>query len=125
MPNPKKSVKIHLGGRFHSLRYDFNALVALEDTLGIPISRWTDIISEQMGVRTIRTLVWAGLLHENEDITLKDVGEMLDISKLDDVSSKVLEAVDLAFAPQEKKDQGKAEGETEETTEKNGLGEST
>lgn len=112
MPNPKKAVQIHLGGKFHYLRYDFNALVALEEALGVPISRWQDIINEQMGVRTIRTLVWAGLIHEDSNITPKDVGAMLDVSKFNDTISKVLEAFTLAFSSdqrQEKKEQGKAD----------------
>jgi hypothetical protein len=120
MPNPKKSVRVNLGGRFRYLRYDFNALIALEEALGVPISQWKDIINEQMGVRTLRTLVWAGLLHEDENLSERDVGAVLDITKIDDLSEKVLEAVELAFSPnQKKKEQGKAEGE------RNGAGEST
>ena len=111
MPNPKKSVQINLGGKFRYLRYDFNAIISLEDALGVPISQWKDVINAQMGVRTLRTLVWAGLLHEDETLTERDVGTMLDITKIDDISEKVLEAVELAFSPgQKKKETGRAEG---------------
>lgn len=59
------------------LRYTWNALARLEQALAKPLRQ---IISEfRYGdVSMLRTLVWAGLLHAQPDLTLNDVGPMLD-----------------------------------------------
>ena len=94
---PKESVAIELGGKTYHLRYTFNALIALEDELGIPISDIGSILSDKVKLRPIRALVWAGLIHEDKGLTLEGVGEMLGLSDLAAIAEKVGEAFMLAF----------------------------
>jgi hypothetical protein len=53
------------------LRYDGNALFELEEKLGTPIADLADII---VSAKTIRTLLWAGLIHADPEVTEHDVG---------------------------------------------------
>lgn len=66
--------RIDLGGQTRTLRYDGNALFEIEERLGRPIADLADII---VSAKTIRTLLWAGLLHENGALTEKDVGSWI------------------------------------------------
>jgi len=64
-------IHIELNGKARRLRYDLNALAEVEEKLGISIAQFADV---PISIRTIRTLIWAGLIHEDADITEKDVG---------------------------------------------------
>jgi hypothetical protein len=51
---PRESVPLTLAdGKAHSLRYDFNALVALED-VGLPIDKLGDIMKTGTSIKTLR-----------------------------------------------------------------------
>jgi hypothetical protein len=67
----KYGVRIELD-KVRQLRYDLNALSALEDKLGVSITGLEDI---QVGMRTIRSMLWAGLIHEDPEITEEFVGQ--------------------------------------------------
>lgn len=94
---PKQSIPIELGGKTRNLRYDFNALVALEDKLGVPISKIGEVLTGSVSVKNLRTLIWAGLIHEDRGLTQKKVGEWIDFSMLSDVIVKFTEAFEAAF----------------------------
>jgi hypothetical protein len=82
-----------------SLRFTTNALAELEDALGRPLSE----IGGMAGIKTIRTMVWAGLLHEEPGLTHEQASELIDYSDLTTVSNKAKEALELAFASATKK----------------------
>ena len=94
---PKQSIPIELGGKTRHLRYTFNALVALEDKLGVPISKIGDMLTGSVSVKNLRTLIWAGLIHEDGGLTPKKVGEWLDFSMLSDIIGKFTEAFEASF----------------------------
>lgn len=120
---PKHSVPIELGGKVRHLRYTFNALVALEDELGIPISDIGQILIDKVKLRPIRSMVWAGLIDEDESLTIAEVGGWLDLGKLGEIASKVGEAFMLAFPDIEV--DSKNEPSQAEKGEKSGTGKST
>ena len=66
--------KITLGDKSRALRYDGNALYELEEKLGTPIAELADII---VSAKTIRTLLWAGLIHADPDVSEHDVGSWI------------------------------------------------
>lgn len=103
---PKPSIPIELGGKSRRLRYTFNALCAVEDALGAPITEILDKqVSGSVSVRDLRGLIWAGLLDEDESIGIKEVGEWLDEEgSLQDVADKFRMAFEAAFP-----DKGKSE----------------
>ena len=93
----KQSITIKFNGETRHLRYDFNAFVALEEELGIPISEIGDKVAGSVGFKDMRAIVWAGLIHEDKKLTLSDVGNMLEPSNLAEIAEKVGEALVAAF----------------------------
>jgi hypothetical protein len=73
MANPYRGeVKITLD-RERTLRIDFNALVAAQEQLGGEL----DIANlGKGGFRTIRAVLWAGLVSEDPTLTIEQVGAM-------------------------------------------------
>ncbi|MFW6079005.1 MAG: hypothetical protein ACODAE_05250 [Gemmatimonadota bacterium] len=69
-----RDVTLELAGETRRLRYDFNALCDLEDALGRPLSALSE---DSAGFREIRAMLWAGLIHEDPDLTLRDAGALL------------------------------------------------
>lgn len=98
---PKQSIPIELGGKTRHLRFTFNSLVAIEEALGRPISEIGNIMSGSVSVKDIRALIWAGLIHEDKELTQEQVGEWLDMSAMVTISGKLAEAFEAAF-PDEK-----------------------
>ncbi len=77
-----------------TLFYDLNALVALEEH-GIDVAK----IGEGVKMSQIRGILWAGLIHEDKELTLEEVGSMVTTDNLQDVS----EAIGKAFSTNGKK----------------------
>lgn len=94
-----KAVPIMLDKERHLL-YDVNALIDLGDELGINLltpEGWEQlagkkIVDENTGevtfepvapsFRRVRAILWAGLRHEDETLTVRQVGAMLDPTDL-------------------------------------------
>jgi hypothetical protein len=100
----KKTVPIVLSdGKTRHLRFDFNALIALEETLGISIANLKDAMAGPGMLKAVRGILWAGLIHEDEALTLRAAGELIDAAKINEISAAVMDALSTAF--------GTAEGE--------------
>lgn len=76
------------------LRYDLNALAEIEEGTGKPL---TELNQGNMGVRDIRLILWAGLVHEDPNLTQRDVGAMVSGENLGQVMDKLKEALELAI----------------------------
>lgn len=76
------------------LRYGINQLIMLEEMLNIPI---TELANKQPGLKEIRTLLWCGLIWEDPDLTVEQVGELMDNADLVELSAKVNEAIMQSF----------------------------
>lgn len=87
-------VEVELGGEVRRLKYDLNALAELEDALGYPVTQLRD---DRIGVRELRALVWAGLLHEEPKLTLKAAGSMIELDRIEEITKAVTEALERAF----------------------------
>lgn len=97
----RPSVPIVLAdGKTRHLRFDLNAICTLEDAWGIPVGEIAQRLSDTKGVRMsdIRTLLWAGLLHEERGLKAEDVGALLDFSALAELAGKLNTAFTAAFA---------------------------
>ena len=88
----KPSVLIELD-RPRNLRMDTNALVKVEELLGRPISTFDE---NNTGIKEMRILLYAGLLHEDKILTLDMAGDLMD-GRTAYVSTKINEALNLAF----------------------------
>lgn len=64
---------VQLAGQQYTMRYTVNSLCALEDRAGRPIP---DLMALQFSAT--RLLLWAGLTEEQPEMSLRDVGALID-----------------------------------------------
>jgi len=86
-----KAIKLTLD-KERTLMFDLNAFAELEEIYGS-----VDIALKAIeggSMKAIRTLLWAGLLHEDDTLTAKQVGAMLSVSMLEDMTTQLLAAID-------------------------------
>ncbi|MBD7967768.1 hypothetical protein [Paenibacillus gallinarum] len=79
-----------------NLIYDLNAMIELEEKYGTQRKAIEAITSKKL--KAIRTWLWAGLVHEDEFLTEKQVGSMLsgaDPEVLLDMVNKIMEALSV------------------------------
>lgn len=74
------------------LRYDLNAFAELEE-LGMGTSGEVLGAMEKGSVKAIRGLLWAGLIHQDPDLSLQQVGAMLSIAGIESISDKLRGAI--------------------------------
>lgn len=82
------------------LKFNMNALSELEDVLGKPVTQLSD---QSIGMKELRALLWAGLLHEDPELTLHMAGELVEMENIQVISEKITEAMMLAFPQGEPK----------------------
>lgn len=92
MANKQKG-EVELGD--YTLRYSINALCELEDASGMSAMQLANTLGdeESFSVKTLRLMVWGGLVDNHEDITLKQAGEIIN----DLGAPKIMEAINKAF----------------------------
>lgn len=81
-----------------SLCYDLNALIALEEIDGT-----VNEVMEKLqkgSLKAVRSLLWAGLLREDPDITMQQVGAMIDMNSLPIIAEAITKAVEGAMPEQ-------------------------
>jgi len=97
----KRKVPIILAdGKPRTLLYNFNALIELADTLGVDIMNIQAALKGPGMLRTIRGVLWAGLIHEDRALTVEAAGDLIDFGKVDEISKAILEALNAAFMPE-------------------------
>jgi len=89
-------VTVELGGKTREIRFDLNALVAIEDTLGC------DLVDKGTGgvpltLKAVRVILWAGLRHEEPGLTEEHVGGWVDQSNLVTVVERVKASLESAL----------------------------
>jgi hypothetical protein len=84
--------------KMRKIRFNTHALAELEDALGYPLSK---LDTEDVGIKTIVKMFWAGMLHELPDLTLREAADLMDYSTFAEVSEKIKEALELAFGNHE------------------------
>ncbi|AOZ77385.1 hypothetical protein AQ983_16840 [Clostridium pasteurianum DSM 525 = ATCC 6013] len=82
---------IEVGGKTYPIVFDFNVLSELEDIYGDVSKAFEDL--EKVKIKAIRALVYSLIKVEDEEITLKDVGKMLDM----DFINKFVEKAGIAL----------------------------
>lgn len=85
-----------------SLRLDLNAFCVLEETYGdsFPILE----SAERGSLKALRSVVWAGLVHEDSTLTETDVGKMIHPGNLSMVTTLLREVIE-AYLPEPKNSQ--------------------
>lgn len=93
MANRQKKVVALTLDKPRTLRFTLNSLAEIEDRLGVPLTKMAEV---ELGIKSIRTMLWAGLIHEDKQITEEEVGDLVDFENLEYVQEKVAEAFTAA-----------------------------
>jgi len=91
-------VEIYLNGKPHYLRYDWHTFCVLERKAGLGLLNLMDEILGSFKFSHISMLLWAGLLHEDENLALEDVEKMITLADLPLIGNKICEAINEAAA---------------------------
>jgi len=89
-----KPVPIELDKTRH-LHYDLNAFAELEEIYGSIDALFKQL--EQFKMKAIRALLWAGLIHEDENLTEKDVGRLVSVQNLTEIVGVLTDSIQLAL----------------------------
>lgn len=90
----KKGITIVLD-RPRTLRYGMNALAKIEDITGKPI---VNLDLNNVGIKDLLVIVYAGLYHEDKSLTVEQVGDLIDeYADMNAIAEKIGEAFTLAF----------------------------
>lgn len=93
MANKKRGyVKIECLDKPRTIRFSLNSLELIEEKIGVALENMDSV---PMTIKNVKILLWCGLVHEDEALTEKEVGEMVDLSNLQEVQEKMAEAFQL------------------------------
>lgn len=92
----------------YQLRFNINAICAFESQAGISITE----LEGKVSLSLMRNLFWAGLLHENPDLTVNEAGEIMDGVEGDteDLTLMISEALESQLAKKKVAKKSKAKG---------------
>ena len=103
MSNVRGIVKFEANGATHSLQFSINALVALEEAMGVGVSEIGGKLSgadgKPVGMKDMRTLFRCGLLENWEagEPTDKEAGKIMDAIGIGRAGELIGEAFAAAF----------------------------
>ena len=81
--------------KVRNLRYNMRAISLVEETLGKPIA---EINLNKLSIKQLATFVWAGLYHEDKDLTPDSVMDLIDeYSDITTVSVAMSKAIQQGF----------------------------
>ena len=70
----KKGITFELD-KPRTLRFGINALAKIEDLTGKPL---TTLKLDSVGIKDLLIITYAGLAHEDQDLTVEKVGDLID-----------------------------------------------
>jgi len=96
---------IKIQDKEYTLKYDINALALLEDITGSSIS---NALQENMGIAMLRNLFYVGLKRNHKDITVEQVGDIMqdyidEHKSVERLSALITEAFEKSNLATEKK----------------------
>ena len=92
-----KSVPVMLDKERH-IRFDLNAFAELEEATGNTLTDSIDDIGKG-SLKTVRTVLWAGLVWEDPDLTPQMVGACIGMHNLGEVTEALTQAITAALPP--------------------------
>lgn len=84
----KKTITLELD-RVRTLKFTLNSLEIIEDLTGQSL----DKIGQSMNMKTLKALLYAGLVHEDKELTAERIGDMIEVGDLERVSQALSEAL--------------------------------
>ena len=101
------AITLDLGGKTRRLRYDLNSVAEIGERLGITVrldSLGEDLLGKDLPLRSLRVLLWAGLVHEDPELTEEAVGSWVDQDNFGEVTQSffgLFAAIGAAMLPPE------------------------
>jgi hypothetical protein len=95
--------------RKRKLRYDLNALEVIEELYGDIMTALEDL--DKRKIKAFKTILYAGLIHEDESLTLDGIGKMVTFATMKSATNDIANALSGNIKASEKSD---SEGEGEE-----------
>ena len=87
-----KTTKITLNdGVEREIRFTLNAMAEMEDRYGSVDAAFEALDSNS--IKAVRFVLWAGLMHTDEGLTEKQVGNLIDIQLMNEIMSTMSEAM--------------------------------
>jgi hypothetical protein len=103
-------VKIMLD-KERTLLLDLNAFAELEEVYESVDDALDGL--QKGKIKAVRAILWAGLVHEDEELTQKDVGKLIGFSNLQEISAKINEAFSIHMSDPEPEDESGEEQGTD------------
>lgn len=83
-----KAVKITLNdGVEREIKFTLNAMAELEDRYGSVDEAFAQL--DKNSIKALRCVLWAGLIHENPDLTEQQVGNLIDLTYMHELMSSL------------------------------------
>lgn len=96
-----KAVKITLtDGVERTIKFTLNAMAELEDRYGSVDEAFKQL--DNNSIKAVRCILWAGLIHEDPDLTEQQVGNLIDIQYMQDLMASLGSAFDADMPAPEK-----------------------
>lgn len=86
----KKTITL-LDGVERTIRFDLNAMAELEERYGSVDNAFAEL--DKQSIKALRCILWAGLMHEDENLTEQKVGSLIDMEYL----QETMQALTAAF----------------------------
>jgi hypothetical protein len=90
-----KGVKFNLEGKEYELKFDMNTFCELEDVYGDINKAFEDLQNRK--IKAIRALIYSAVKAENENVTLKEVGQMLTLQDMEKLGTAINEALQVSM----------------------------
>lgn len=87
----KKVVVVNLDKERH-LKFNLNALILAEEITGKKLAELGEK-KENFDLAFLRAMLYAGLKHEDKELTLEEVGDLIDMDNMEEVTEKLGEAM--------------------------------
>lgn len=86
-----KGIRFKLGDKEFELKLNMNTFCELEEIYGDLNAAFDDL--QKMKLKAVRALVWAAVRTVDESVTLKEVGERLELNDLERLGVAINEAL--------------------------------
>lgn len=101
MTTPKVKIKTNPGVKVtldkeRTLLLNLNAMVSFEEVTGVSLMKGT-FKSSNMTPKDLRAMLWACLVHEDDTLTLEQVGSLVTVGNLMEITAKLNEAFEVAM----------------------------
>jgi len=100
-----KGIKFKLGNKEYELKLNMNTFCELEEVYGDINKAFDDL--QSMKLKAVRALIYAAVKVEDEETTLKTVGEQLGLNDLERLGTAINEALGKAM-PEAEENLGEA-----------------